>query len=120
MTRHNRAIEKSLKALRSQVKVAMEELNQRAAKLVARGAYDASQGVIESARDLAAFSGQLEALWQAWRGQLERGTRQDEKPKRTPIWEYYPLIARSLIELGGEAQVADVIATVGTLGAEQF
>jgi hypothetical protein len=117
--KRERTIEKSIKSLRQQVKLAVDDLNQQAAKLVAKGAYEASQRLIESARQMIGFAQQVDTLataWQTCRGTEEAAAQAD----RTPLWEYYRLIAKSLIELGGEAPAREVIAKVESLGSGQF
>ena len=119
--RRNRAVEKTIKTLRQQVKAEVGALNQQAAKLVAKGAYGPSQGVIQAAQQMLGFSRQVDALWNAWRG--GKGTIADSgqsETERTPLWEYYRVIAKSLADLGGEAKVRDVIAKVGSLSEGQF
>jgi hypothetical protein len=114
-----RSIEKLLKALRQQLKSAVGELDLRAAKLVEKGAYASSQQLIESAQEMRAFGQQVDALWESWRGALSK-KRSKSSEDRTPLWEYYPLIATILMELGGEAQVRDVIAKVQSVAGKQL
>jgi hypothetical protein len=80
----------------------VKDLNQEAAKLLSRGKYEASAAVVESAKRAREFISDVEALRVKWRSQGVSRARSG-KTERTPLWEYYALISRALVELGGEA-----------------
>ncbi len=106
-----KAVNRSLVTLKKQIRGAVKELNQQAAALVARGKYDASSSLMETARKVGAFVGEVEALRERWTT-LRRGPSGRADGERTPLWEYYALVAKALVDLGGEAnrsQVADWI-----------
>ena len=103
---------RSLVNLKRQLRAAVKELNEKAAILVVRGRYDASSALIDSAKMVGEFVDQVEALRERWTG-LKRSAGGGQSGEKTPVWEYYTLIAKALVELGGEAsrsQVTDWIS----------
>lgn len=103
-----RKVEQALTRVRWELKGALKELNQQAAKLMARGDYSGAGALAERGRTIAEFDGRVEALRREWRGLWAPRANQVEQESSTPLWEYYRLVRQALIGLGGEASRRDV------------
>ena len=107
-----KAVNRSLVLLKKQLRAAVKEINNEAADLVGRGRYDASSALIDVAKRAGEFSAEVEALRKRWTS-IRRGPTAGHDGERTPLWEYYALIASALVHLEGEAtrsQITDWIS----------
>jgi len=110
-----RDIGRSIVALKKQLRVAVKELNQEAARLLSRGKYERSAALVDAAKGARDFISEVEALRTRWKTVKSVGGAQP-RGEKTPLWEYYSLVARALVALGGSAnrtQIADWIKEHG-------
>ncbi len=102
-------VERSLKNTLREVKSAQRQVNQYAARLVARGDYAGAEQMLAVGRRVLEFWKEIETVrshWRELRGKSKTGGA-PEKPK-TPLWRYYAPTLRALIELGGTATREDI------------
>jgi hypothetical protein len=85
------------------VKAALKELNQQAAKLMAKGDYAGAGQLAERGRTMNTFEEKVELLRDEWRALWKARTEDAGKGPKTPLWEYYQFVLQGLDGLGGEA-----------------
>ena len=114
-----RMIKRSFVALKKQIRLAVKELNQEAARQVGNGRYETSGTLIECAKKVGEFAKDVEALRARWVSitSTKQGGASGEK---TPLWEYYSLIAQSISELGGKATREQIVDWIAQNGANQL
>src|SRR5712691_744888 len=117
--KHNKAITRSIIGLKKQLRLAVKELNQDAATLVTRGRYESSTALVEMAKRTAEFVAEVETLRKRWK-EVRSGGAKSEGAEKTPLWEYYRLVARALVGLGGEARRSEIVEWVGQFGLDQL
>lgn len=103
-----RKVEQGLKRVRRELKGALKELNQQAAKLMARGDYSGASALADRGRMMSDFDGRVDALRREWRGLSAPSADREDKESSTPLWEYYRLVLQALVAQGGEASRRDV------------
>jgi len=100
-------VDRALKQTQRQVKSALRQVNQVAGRLVARGDYTGAHSWVDVGRSITTFGTKLDALQQEWQS-LHTEIPAQHAVERTPLWEYYRPILKALVQLGGEAYVAEV------------
>jgi hypothetical protein len=106
-----RQIDRSLHAIERQLRSALRTANQYAGKLVAKGKYEEAQAVVELARGALRFLDRFESVIAEWHE--SSGKSGDKKgPAKVPLWRYYVVFARTLMKLGGEGTLRDVIENI--------
>ena len=106
-----RQIDRSLHAVEKQLRSALRTTNQYAGKLVAKGKYEEAQAAVELARGALRFLDRFESVIAEW--YESSGKSGDRKGQtRVPIWRYYVVVARTLVGLGGEGTLRDVIENI--------
>ena len=101
-----REVDNALRQTTREIKSALRQINHQAGRLVSRGDYDGAQLLVELGKLVSQFGSEAEALHAKWRDLRE--DKNDVAIARTPLWEYYRPILKALIQLGGEAYVAEV------------
>lgn len=114
-----RAISRSIVALKRQLRLAVKELNEEAAKLLTRGKYESSAALVEAAKRTRQFVADVEALRQRWKA-VRSGGGKEQSGDKTPLWEYYSLVARALVALGGNATRAQVMEWINQHGTTEL
>lgn len=106
----SREVLKSIRNVSKEVKLAIKGVNQLASAKLGKGNYLAAQHLIETAKRMAEFQGQVKALASNWRGlaSVSQPSGTDSLDS-TKLWEYYKPILRCLIELGGKANKKQII-----------
>ena len=96
-------VRRALLAAKLAVRKALKGANQVAGQVLAKGKYVEAEALVERARRIQEFEGELESLRKRWRG-VRQGARPLalEKQPRTPLWAYYQPVLRALAEAGGE------------------
>lgn len=99
-----RDVEETITALAREVTSSLEELSQQAAKLLSRGDCTGAEKAVKMGRSISEFRAKVEQLRKEWRA-LRNAARpkRNKASKATPVWEYYTVIAKALVRLGGEA-----------------
>lgn len=100
-------VDRALKQTQRQVKSALRQVNQLAGRLVARGDYTSAQSWVDVGRSITTFGAKVDALLLEWQSMQTDAPAQNSL-ERTPLWEYYRPILEALVQLGGEAYVAEV------------
>jgi hypothetical protein len=103
----SREVERAIKQTGREVKAALKEINHQAGKLVARGEYAAAEELVKVGRAMTTFADEVEALNLRWR-ELQDNAPGKLSSDRTPLWEYYKPILQALVQLGGEATLAEI------------
>jgi hypothetical protein len=70
--------------------------------------------LVDAAKRTDAFVTEVEALRERWKTLMSAGRTKGEE--KTPLWEYYSLVAQALSSLGGEANRGQIIDWVGNSG----
>jgi hypothetical protein len=112
-------IGRSIVALKKQLRAAVKELNLEAGKLLARGKYEGSAALVDTAKSSREFISEVEALRLRWKA-LKSGGGSQPSGQKTPLWEYYGLVARALIELGGEATRGEISKWISEHGTSEL
>ena len=109
-----REVNQAILAVSREVKRAVKELNQQAAKLLARGDYEGAQAMVETGRRLHDFQNKVRSLQEEWRELRSAAHGGGEAhEEHTPLWQFYQPILQSLVALGGEAKRRDLEDRVG-------
>lgn len=114
-----RIVNRSLVGLKRQLRAAVKELNEKAAVLVTRGQYESSAALIDLAKGVSDFGSEVEALRQRW-ATLKRGGGSGGGGEKTPLWEYYILVAKALVELGEDVGRSEVIDWIDRSAVDQL
>jgi len=95
-------VNRALRAAQREVKGASSRVNQKAAKLLARGDYEGAEVLVDLGRRVQEFGSQLTELTHAWR-QLRgaAGDQHNEKLESTATWKLYSPILKTLIANDG-------------------
>ena len=112
----SREVDQAIGAVVRELKLALEDLNQQAAALLARGDYDGASAMMRTGELLSEFQNRVAALqgeWRALRGALKAEKR--PKEETTPLWKYYQPIAKALVAAGGRAKRRDLEQAVESL-----
>lgn len=104
----SRKVERSLKRIRQEVKVALKELNQHAGRLMSNGDYSAAGELAERGRAVSDFEGRLDALRKEWRLLWGAKESADARDAKTPLWEFYQPILEALDFCGGKASTREI------------
>jgi hypothetical protein len=116
-----REVDHSLKSSLQEVRSAIKQINEYAAKLLARGDYGGAEELIPKAREVEKFLTELEAAHNRWR-EIQGGSDEsgggNEKP--LPLWKYYGPTLRIIIELGGAARRESIETKMATMTGETF
>lgn len=100
----NQEVTRAIRSLARQTKLATKEVNQLAAKRLARGDYAGAQSLIGVAQAISAFGNEVAALGGRWREVRSAGKGPKKgKDEQTPLWEFYQPILQALVSLGGDA-----------------
>jgi hypothetical protein len=106
-----RKVGRQIVQLRRDLKAAVKELNNDAARKVGQGNYAASQEMIGLAKTVQQFGVEAKEMDERWKAiRKQRATR--PVAEKTPGWEYYRLVANALASLGADSSfdaVADWI-----------
>ena len=100
-------VERALKLTKREVKSALRQVNQQAGRLVTRGDYTGAQSWVDMGRGITGFGAEVDALQLKWQA-LQETAPGKTSSERTPLWEYYQPILQALVELGGEATIAEL------------
>ena len=113
------SVNKSLVALKKNLKGCLRQVNQQAGKFLAKGDYPRAESQVEVAKSIDAFRAEVESLHNRWREIMGQGGG-TSKAKQTPLWEYYQPILQAVVDLGGVARIAEVEPAVGHLMNGRF
>lgn len=91
------------------VKATIKEANRVAGRLVAKGNYQAAEGLVALAKGADLFQAEISTLRSRWREvAYGKPAHTQGKVQRTPLWEYYKPILAALQALNGTATRQDL------------
>lgn len=103
-----RKIGRQISQLRRELKTAVKEVNGQAARKLAQGNYEASQGMVALAKAVQQFAIETKEFNERWNA-IRKQQSGKPKAKITPVWEYYRLIARAISNVGGETTFEEIV-----------
>ena len=99
-----RQVNQAIRAVSREVKLAIKEANQQAAKRLGRGDYNGAQSIIETAKAIGEFGAEIKTIQNRWRSFRSAGGKAGQKKgETTALWEYYRPILKALVALDGDA-----------------
>jgi hypothetical protein len=105
----SREVEQALRSVERAVKSSLKEVNQHAAKLLARGDYPGAEAMVGIGRSVGDFGRDVEKMRQRWRSiRVDPEGLGGDSTDTTPLWEYYRPILRTLDSLGGDANRREI------------
>jgi len=105
-----RKIGRQIAQIKRDLKTALKEINAQAARKVAQGNYAASQEMVALAKAVQQFTSDTKAFNDRWNAiSKQKGTLRAEA---TPVWEYYRLVARAIVNSGGECGLQEIISWI--------
>lgn len=104
----SKQVRQTIRSLSREIKLAIKEANQAAAKRLARGDYGGAQSLMDMAKAISEFNAEVKALARRWNGIRSHGQEGKERSSRTPEWELYRPILQALVSLGGDATRKDI------------
>ena len=109
---NKRAISQAIWSARKALKQTIKEINQTAADLAKKGAYERAEAAMTKGRELVSFREEIAAVEQKWKQVCGSGKAQNTAPDDVSLaaWQYYAPIMRSLVALGGKASLSDLEA----------
>jgi hypothetical protein len=109
---NKRIVSQAISSARKALKLAIKEVNQTAAELAKKGAYERAEASMTKARELKSFSEEIATIERKWKQVSGSGKAQDKVMGDVSLtaWQYYTPILRSLVELGGKASLSDLEA----------
>jgi hypothetical protein len=99
---HAREVEKALRSVRTEVQVALRELNLSASQAMGKGDYATGEVLAAKGREIRQYLAELEAVRQRWRDLRGSGANSPNNPAK-PLWTYYQPILKALVDAGGES-----------------
>ena len=109
---NKRTVSQAIRSTRRELKQAIKEINQTAAELAKKGAYERAEASMTKGRELKSFSEEIAAIERKWKQICGSSKTQDKVAGDVFLmaWQYYAPILRSLVELGGKACLSDLEA----------
>jgi hypothetical protein len=103
-----RKVGRQIAQLRRELKTAIKEINGQAARKVAQGNYGASQEMVALAKAVQQFTSEAKEFNDRWNAISKQQTGK-LRAEVTPVWEYYRLVARAIVSLGGESRFEEIV-----------
>jgi hypothetical protein len=109
---NKRAISQAIWSARKALKQTIKEINQTAADLAKKGAYERAEAAMTKGRELMSFHEEVAGVEQKWKQVCGSGKTQNKASGDVSLaaWQYYAPILRSLVALGGKASLVDLEA----------
>jgi hypothetical protein len=109
---NKRTVSQAIRSARRALKLAIKEINQTAAELAKKGAYERAEASMTKGRELKSFSEEIAAIERKWKQVSGSGKSQYNVTgdASLPAWQYYAPILRSLVVLGGKASLSELEA----------
>lgn len=104
-----RKVGRQIALLRRDLKTAIKEINSQAAQKVAQGNYGASQEMVVLAKAVQQFTSEAKEFNDRWNAIRKQRTGKKLRAEITPVWEYYRLVARAIVSLGGESGFEEIV-----------
>lgn len=109
---NKRAVSAAIRSTRRALKQAITEINQFAADLAKKGAYERAEAAMAKGRELIGFLAEVAGIEQKWNQVCGSGQEQKSGSNDFSLaaWQYYAPIVRTLVTLGGKASLSDLEA----------
>lgn len=109
---NKRAVSHAIRSARRALKQTIKEINQTAADLAKKGAYERAEAAMTKGRELMHFREEIAGVEQKWKQVCSFGKPQNDGSGGAFLaaWQYYTPILRSLVALGGKASLGDLEA----------
>ena len=109
---NKRAVSQAIRSVRRALKQTIKEINQTAADLAKKGAYERAKAAMTKGRELIEFREEIAGVEQKWKQVCGSDKAQNAGSGDVSLaaWQYYAPIARSLVALGGKASLSDLEA----------
>jgi hypothetical protein len=105
-----RKVGRQIAQIKRDLKTAIKEINAQAARKVAQGNYAASQEMVALAKAVQQFTSDTKEFNDRWNViSKQKGTVRAET---TPVWEYYRLVARAIVNSGGECSSQEIVGWI--------
>src|SRR6266849_2685607 len=89
-------VERAIRNVKREIKASLKQIHHNASKLLSRGNYAGAQALVDVARIVDSFEGEVETLREKWRSLRGGSGSGVAKGERTPLWEYYRPILQAL------------------------
>jgi len=109
---NKRAVSQAIRSARRALRQTIKEINQTAADLAKKGAYERAEAAMTKGRELMGFREEIAGVEQKWKQVCGSGKTQNKSSSDVSLaaWQYYAPIGRSLVALGGKASLSDLEA----------
>jgi hypothetical protein len=109
---NKRAVSQAIRSVRRALKQTIKEINQTAADLAKKGAYERAEAAMTKGRELMNFREEIAGIEQKWKQVCGSGKAQNAASGEVSLaaWQYYAPILRSLVALGGKVSLSDLEA----------
>jgi hypothetical protein len=109
---NKRAVSAAIRSARRALKQTITEVNQSAADLAKKGAYERAEAAMAKGRELIGFLEEVAGIEQKWNQVCGSGQEQKRGSGDVSLaaWQYYIPIVRTLVALGGKASLNDLEA----------
>jgi hypothetical protein len=109
---NKRVISQAIRSARKALKQTIKEINQTAADLAKKGAYERAEAAMTKGRELMGFREEITGVERKWKQVCASGKAQSKASGDTSLtaWQYYGPILQSLVALGGKATLNDLEA----------
>jgi hypothetical protein len=105
---NKRTVSQAIWSVRKALKQTIKEINQAAADLAKKGAYERAEEAMTKGRELVSFREEIAAVEQKWKQVSGSGKTQGKATNDVSLtaWQYYAPIMRCLVTLGGKASLS--------------
>lgn len=109
---NKRSVSQALKSTRRAIKQTIKEINQTAANLAIKGAYERAEAMMTKGRELIVLREEIAGVELKWKELCGSGKARNKVSGDVSLaaWQYYAPIVRSLVVLGGKASLSDLEA----------
>lgn len=108
-----RSVDKALKTVGAELKVALNQINQNASKLMSKGDYESAEELIRIGRAVSAFQQEQDGLRSKWSLIFSGVNDQKNANERSAQWEYYQPILQVLNSMGGAGTINEIENQIG-------
>lgn len=108
-------VERAIRNVKREIKSSLRQIHHNASKLLSRGNYAGAQALVDVARIVGSFEGEVETLREKWRSLRGSSSTGGAKGEKTPLWEYYRPILQVLASGDGRASTSELLGRLEPL-----
>jgi len=108
-------VERAIRNVKREIRSSLKQIHQHASKLLSRGSYSEAQALVDVARIVGSFEGEVDTLREKWRSLRGSRSTGGAKGEKTPLWEYYRPILQVLASGDGRASTSDLLGRLEPL-----